>query len=152
MIKINVKTEIDVPAEVAFAYVADFSNNPAWQSGVAAVDWTSPAPIGVGSTYDQTVSFRNIVTSYEIKGYEPGHSITTTSGKGATIPTTVTRTVQPIGENRCRVTADLTAEPRRMRRLIKPVLRKMIRDSVETDYRRLKRLLEEGEAETEPTG
>lgn len=145
MITITIRTEIDLPADEVFAYVADFSNNPAWQSGVEAADWTSPPPIQAGSTFDQTVRFRNIVTSYEITAFQPGHSITTVSGKGATIPTTVTRTVMPVGENRCRVTVDLTAQPRLIRRLIKPLLRKMIRDSVETDYRRLKRLLEEGE-------
>ena len=145
MITITIKTEIDVPADEVFAFVADFSNNPAWQSGVETVDWTSPPPIQVGSTYDQTISFRNTVTGYQITAYEPGRSVTTVSGQGATIPTTVTRTVVPIGEDRCRVTVDLTAKPRLIRRLITPLLKKMIRDSVETDYRRLKRLLEEGE-------
>ena len=58
MINITISTEIDVPADEAFAFLADFSNNPAWQSGVDATEWTSTPPIRVGSTYDQTVEFR----------------------------------------------------------------------------------------------
>ena len=144
MINITISTEIDAPAGKVFAHVADFSNNPAWQSGVGATEWTSPPPIRVGSTYDQTVEFRDIVTSYKITAFEPAALVTTESGKGATIPTTVTRSVKRLGENRCRVTVDLTAKPRLIRRLSKPLLVKMIRDSTEADYRRLKRQLEAG--------
>ncbi len=147
MISITVRTEIDVPAAAAFEFVADFSNNPAWQSGIQSTEWTSPPPLGVGSTYDQQIRYRNIVTSYEITALEPGRWITTESREGATIPTAVTRTVDPLGDSRCRITVDLEGRPRGFRRLVKPLLVKMVRDSVETDYRRLKRLLEEGEEE-----
>lgn len=143
MINLTNRTEIDVPAATLFAYVADFSNNPAWQSGIRSTDWTSSPPIRAGSTYDQHTYYPDTVTSYEIIAMEPGRSITTESRAGATMPTTVTRTVDPLSESRCRVTVDLTARPRGFRRLIKPLLVRMVRKSIEADYRRLKRLLEE---------
>jgi uncharacterized membrane protein len=142
VINVTIRTEINIPASAAFAYVADFSNNAAWQSGIESTEWTSPPPIRVGSTYDQVAEYKNTVTGYEITAIEPGRSITTESRKGATFPITVTRAVVPLGEARCRVTVDLVGYPRGFRRFAKPLVAKVVRDSIETDYRRLKRLLE----------
>jgi len=144
VIKLTVRTEVDVPAPIAYAYVADSSNNKVWQSGIQSTEWTSPPPIVVGSTYDQRLDFKNTVTGYEITAIEPGHSITTESRDGATFPTTVTRTVVPLSESRCRITVDLIGYPRGIRRLVKPLVVKVVRDSIEADYRRLKRHLEAG--------
>ena len=148
MINVTIRTEINVPAAEAFAYVADFSNNAAWQSGIQSTDWTSPAPIRVGSTYNQIAEYRETVTSYEITAIEPGHSITTESRSGATFPITVTRSVVPLGESRCRITADLVGQPGGFRRMVKPLLVRVVRRSIESDYRRLKRLLEEVDEES----
>lgn len=142
MIEVTVRTEIEVPAAEVFAYVADFSNNQAWQSGISSVEWTSPPPIGVGSTYDQVSDYKNMVTGYEITAIEPGCSITAESRQGATFPITVTRTVVPLSGTRCRITVDLIGHPRGFRRLVKPLVVKVVRDSIEADYRRLKRQLE----------
>jgi uncharacterized membrane protein len=147
MINITVRTEIDVPAATAFAYVADFSNNAAWQSGVRSTQWTSTSPVRMGSTYNQQVEYRNITTSYEITAIEADRSITTESRDGATVATTVTRTVDPLGESRCRITVDLVGRPSGFRRFVKPILVRMVRDSIESDYRRLKRQLESDEAD-----
>jgi len=146
VINLTIWTEIDVPADEAIGYVSDFSNNADWQTGIRSTEWTSPPPIRVGSTYDQTADYRDTVTSYEITAIESGHSITTESRQGATIPITVTRTVHPLGESRCRITVDLVGRPRGFRRIVKPLLVRWARRSVEADYRRLKRLLEESEA------
>ena len=142
MIAVTIRTEIAVPADVAFAYVSDFSNNAAWQSGIESTTWTTPPPIRVGSIYDQVTDHKGAVTSHEITAIEPGRSITTESREGAAIPVTVTRTVESLGESRCRITVRLTAHPRGLRRLTKPLLRRVVRKSIASDYRRLKRLLE----------
>lgn len=147
MINVTVRTEINVPAVSAFAYVADFSNNAAWQSDIQSTDWTSPPPIQVGSTYDQITENRGIVTGYEITDIKPGHSVTTESRRGGTFPIRVTRTVVPLGESRPRITVDLVGRPQGFRHIIKPLLVKVVRDSIESDYRRLKRLLEKVDEE-----
>jgi hypothetical protein len=145
VINIVIRTEVDVPAAEAFSYVADFSNNAAWQSGITSTEWTSPPPIQVGSTFDQHAEYKGTVTTYEITGIDQGRSITTESRQGATFPIVVTRKVDPLGESRCRITVDLVGYPRGFRRLIKPLLVRMVRKSIEADYRRLKRLLEPDE-------
>jgi uncharacterized membrane protein len=142
VINVTVRTEIDVPAETTFNYVADFSNNALWQSGIQSTTWTSTPPIRVGSTYVQRLDHRDTVTSYEITAIEPGYSITAESREGSTFPVTVTRTVVALGESRCRITVDLIGRPRGFRRLVKPLVVKVVRDSIEADYRRLKRQLE----------
>lgn len=142
MINVVIKTEIDVPAAEAFAYVADFSNNVEWQSGIQSTTWTSPPPIRVGSTYDQHADYKDTVTRYEITAIEPGHAITAASRQGATFPITVTRTVDSLGESRCRITVDLVGHPQGWRRFAKPLVVKMVRKSIDADYRRLKRMLE----------
>jgi hypothetical protein len=143
MIRVVVTSEVGVPAAAAWDYVADFSNNPEWQSGVELTSWTSPLPPRVGSTFDQMVEDQNKTTPYTITAIQPGRSITAESSREATIPTTVTRTVQPLNEGACRLRVDLIARPRGVRRLARPLLRRLIRSSVETDYQRLKELLEE---------
>lgn len=147
MINVTIRTEIDVPAEVAFDYVADFSNNQAWQSGITSTEWTSAPPIRVGSTYEQVSDFKNMVTGYEVTAIEPGLSVTVESRDGATFPVTVTRTVVPLSDTRCRITVDLIGHPRGLRRLVKPLVVKVVRDSIEADYRRLKRQLEPADGE-----
>jgi len=142
VIKLTIRTEIRVPAEQAFLYVTDFSNNAIWQSGIKSTDWTSPPPIRVGSTYDQLADYKDTVTGYEIIAVEPGRSITTESRRGATFPITVTRRVDPLGESRCRITVDLVGHPRGWRRFARPFVVRVVRKSIEADYRRLKRLLE----------
>lgn len=147
MINVTIRTEIDVPAAEAFDYVADFSNNESWQSGIQSTAWTSAPPIRVGSTYDQQLNYKNTVTGYEITAIEPGQSITTESREGATFPVTVTRTVVPLSDIRCRIIVDLIGHPRGFRRLVKPLVAKVVRDSIEADYRRLKRRLEHADEE-----
>lgn len=149
MIEMTIRTEIDVPAEEAFIYVTDFSNNAEWQSGIQSTDWTSPPPIRVGSTYEQLADYKDTLTGYEITAIEPGRSITTESREGATFPITVTRRVDSLGECRCRITVDLVGHPRGWRMLVKPLVVKMVRKSIEADYRRLKRMLEADPEEAE---
>lgn len=142
MINVTLKTEINVPADEGFAYVSDFSRNVEWQSGIKATDWISAPPIRVGSTYRQVAEYKDMETVYEVTAIEPGRSITTESREGATFPVTVTRTVDSLGESRCRITVVLTGHPRGFRRVVQPYVGSVVRKSIESDYRRLKRHLE----------
>ena len=139
----NASIEIDRPAGVVFAYVADMSKNPTWQAGQERCTWTTEPPIRVGSTYDQVAHFlgRTIRSSFEVTEFDPPHSIRIVSTAG-TMPIDVTRTVEAIDENRSRVTADVVGDPPGAMKLLGPVLRWMVSSSVRKDYRRLKDLLE----------
>lgn len=140
--KLLVTTKIAAPAEKVFDYLVDFSNNKDWQSGIASIEWTSPPPIQVGSTYRQKMDYKSVVTSYKVTALRPGSSITVKSQPGAAIPITVTRTVQKVDSSNCRVSADVIGELKGLRRITTPLLRRTIRRSIEADYRTLQRLFE----------
>lgn len=145
MTDITTSVEIARPAAAVFAFIADMENNPKWQQGQQRCTWTSEPPIGVGSTYDQEARFlgRTIRSSFEVTEFEPGRRIRIVSTAG-TMPIDVTRTVEPIDDERCRATAHVLGDPPRMFRVLGPLLDRMVRSTVAEDYDRLQALLEQG--------
>ncbi|MCA9490993.1 MAG: SRPBCC family protein [Myxococcales bacterium] len=133
--------EVDRAADVVFAFVADHANNPRWQGGMESCVWQGDGPIAVGARYDQRASFlgRPILTTFEVTALDPGRSITITSVV-STFPIRVTRTVEALAPDRCRVTAEVWGDPPWFLRV--PGMGHMIRRSIEGDYARLKALLE----------
>lgn len=135
--------EIDRPSDEVFAVVSDFSRNPEWQGGMRSAQWTTEPPLRVGSTYEQVARFlgRDVVTTFEVVGYEPARSVTIES-RQSSFPISVTRAVESLGPERSRVSAVITGQPGRFFRLFGPLLRMMAERSVRQDYQRLRRLLE----------
>lgn len=142
--QIRSEVVIDRPAEAVFAYVADFENNPRWQSGMRTCTWITEPPIRVGSRYEQEAEMfgRPVRSTFEVTAFEPGRSISIASIE-STFPIQVTRSVEPVGEGRARVTADVGGGPGGLARLLNPLMRRMVKRSVDGDYARLKELLEE---------
>lgn len=134
---------IDRPVGEVFAFVSDATNNPRWQRGMRSCAWTSPPPIGVGSTYRQEAKFlgRTLVTEFEVVDHEPGRSITMRSTSGP-FPITVRRSVTPIDASSSRVEAAISGDPGRFFRIAGPLLQRLAQRSVSADYRRLKALLD----------
>lgn len=135
--------QIARPAAEVFAVVSDFSRNPEWQSGMRSATWTSEPPVAVGSTYEQVARFlgRDVSTNFEVVAFEPGRSISIES-RESDFPIQVTRSVEPVDEHRCVVTADVSGEPGRFFGLLGPLLSRMAERSIRADYQRLKELLE----------
>lgn len=134
--------DIERPAADVFAYIAEFEHNPVWQGGMTSCRWTSEGPIGVGSTYEQVASFlgRPIRTTFEVTAFTPGETISIES-LVSTFPIQVTRSVQPLGDGACRVTANVAGQPPLLMRLL-PGMDWMVKRSVRSDYAKLKDLLE----------
>lgn len=142
MIEVTVALEVDVPAGVAFAYLADVTNNPEWQHGVKATEWTSSPAGEVGATYDQMLDYRDQVTTYRVTGIDPGRSISVESVGAVTIPTKVVRSVAPRSEESCTVSVTIVGYPRGLRSLSRRAIAKAVRRTTEVDYTVLKRKLE----------
>jgi uncharacterized protein YndB with AHSA1/START domain len=60
------------PVEEVFAFLADFENVPKWNGAIVETTKTSPGPVGVGTTYQQT---RSVPTRseerFEVTAFEP---------------------------------------------------------------------------------
>ena len=139
-----VAADVDRPASEVFAFVSDFENNPRWQKGMKSCRWTSPAPHGVGATYDQVAGFlgKEIVSSFRVVEHETGRRVKITTTRSP-FPITETRIVEPLGADRARVIAVVEGDASGFFRLAGPVLRGMVARSVHGDYTvRLKSQLE----------
>ena len=143
LVSLDFKHSIDIecPADRVFAYVADFENNPQWQGGMRACRWTSDEPMAVGSTYVQEARFlgRRIDTHFKVTAVEPGRSISIESTQ-STFPIQVTRSVEPLTDDRCRVTAHVRGQPKGILKLFSS----MVKKSIVKDYAALKAHLETG--------
>ena len=137
------RMEIGRPAEAVFDYIANMELNTTWQAGMRECRFTSEPPLAVGSTYEQVASFmgRSIRSSFVVTALEPGRSITIETVE-STFPIKVTRTVEPLGESRARVSARIEGGPGGILGLLAPLMKRMAQRSVRGDYRRLKSLLE----------
>ncbi len=141
--KLTADVEIARSAEEVFSYLSNFENNPAWQAGMVAARYTTEPPQRVGSTYEQEARFlgRPVITSFEITALEPGRSVSIESVV-STFPISVTRSVEPLGEGRCRVRAEIGGGPGFPLSLFGPLLGWMAQRSVTRDYEKLKELME----------
>lgn len=133
---------IERPAPEVFAFVSDATNNPLWQRGMRSCRWTSPPPLGIGSTYEQRARFlgKDVTTTFEVVELEPGRSITIRSTAGS-FPITVRRWVEPLDVTTTRVHAEISGEPGRFFRLAAPLVRRLAQRSVDGDYDRLVEVL-----------
>jgi len=143
-VDIESTVRVECHAEKAFAFIADFENNPNWQGGMVSARWTSDPPVGVGSTYDQEARFmgKTIITRFQVTAYEPGRSISIESVE-STFPLQITRRVEPT-DTGCVITAHVRGQPGGLFKLAAPLMRRMVKRSVDKDYARLKALLESG--------
>ena len=144
MISVRVSVEVDrSPAEV-FGYLEDAENNPSWIPNMRSCRWTTPAPVRVGSRYEQTSAFlgRRVLTNFEVIEHEPGHRVTIESREGSSFPIRVTRIVQPRGDGGSHVIEEVEGDPSGFYAIATPLLRAMVTRNIRRDYRSLKRVLE----------
>jgi len=143
MIQVIASIDIDRPAGLVFDYLADASNNTAWQGGQERCVWTSEPPIRVGSTYEQEARFlgKRIVSSFEVVEFEPGVRIRIKT-TGGTMPIDVTREVRARPDGMASVNATVRGDPPGLLGLLGPLMRLLVQSSVRKDYARLKTILE----------
>ncbi|WP_158598294.1 SRPBCC family protein [Falsibacillus albus] len=142
MIKIEVNNYIERPPHEVFRYIANFENNPKWQGGMVKAKFTTPGPIEIGSTYEQTAKFlgKRIITTFKVTEFMEDQKIKIES-ISSSFPIQVTRYVEPSSSG-TRVFAIVQGDARRFFRISEPLLKLMVSSSVKSDYRKLKKQLE----------
>ena len=141
-VRVEVEVAIGRPLPEVFDFITNFENNPRWQSGMKSCEFTTEPPLQVGSKYKQVASFlgRCIVSQFEVLEYAPNrmdyfHSIS------GTFPIRIRRMVEQ-QESSTFVTAIIEGEPDGWIKLFSPFVHRMMRNNIETDYQRLKTILE----------
>ena len=126
-----------------FEFVSEVSNNRLWQQGQKLGAWTSEAPPGEGSTFQQRAEFlgRSIESDFEVTEFEPGERIRMVSTSGP-MEVDVTRTVTAVDEGRSTVSELVVGEAPGAMKFAGGVIDKFVERSINADYERLKRLLE----------
>ncbi len=142
MINIEVRISVSRPPDEVFAFISNFENNPKWQSGMLEAQFTSKGPLGVGSTYVQVAKFlgRRIESTFEVVEYVPNRLVKAASTSGP-FPITFTRIVDS-GMDGAVVSAIVEGDATGFFKLAEPLLARMVRRTVNADYRTLKALLE----------
>jgi carbon monoxide dehydrogenase subunit G len=142
VIAFEVSTFIARPVEAVFVFVSNLENNPQWQAVTVEATKSSEGPIGVGTTWKETVRLlgRQIEVERRTTAYEPnsGFSLATTSG-----PVQVEATIRLEPENGgTRFSAAFRGDAGALAKLGGPLLATMMKRGVEADVATLKALLE----------
>jgi uncharacterized membrane protein len=139
-----VQVEINRAPAVVWEYMANAEHNPQWLRNMQSCRWITGPPIRVGSRYEQVARFlgREVRTTFEVSSLHKGHLITISSLPGSSFPLTITRQVEPIGDERCRVTETADGDPSGFYRIAEAPMRAMVRHNITRAYRSLKQLLE----------
>ena len=141
MITVEHSVVINRPIEKVFEFMIDIENAPQWRQGLVEVKKLSDELV-VGARASEVLQFlgRRMETTYEITEYEPNKKFgfKTTSGP---IPMEGGFNVEP-AEGGTKVSFKIQGEAGGFFRLAEPILARMVRRQVETDYANLKDLLE----------
>jgi uncharacterized protein YndB with AHSA1/START domain len=142
---VTVEVEIARPPAVVWEYLANAEHNPEWLRNMSSCRWITGPPIRVGSRYEQVARFlgKEVRTSFEVSELEPGRLVTISSLPGSSFPLTITRRLDPMDADRCRVTEVAGGDPSGFYRLAEAPMRAMVRRNIGRAYRRLKKLLED---------
>lgn len=142
MIVVETSILIERPASEVFAYIANFENNPRWQSGMREAHFTSDPPLAVGSTYVQVAAFlgRRIDSTFEVIAYEADRMVKATSTFGS-FPITFTRIVEP-AEGGTLVQAIIEGDASGLFKIAEPLMKRMVQRQISGDYANLKGILE----------
>ena len=130
------------PTEEVFAFLADFSNIPAWNYAIARTVQTSPGPATVGATYRQTRTIpRHSEESLEITVFEPPSRLAV-QGQLGPFQATTSYLLEPAAGG-TRLTNDVELEPTSaLLRPIGPLATPRIKAAVARNLGTLKELLE----------
>ncbi len=139
--------EIACSAERAFAYLTDFARSGEWQGSLVAVRVEDGDPVRLGTRVRETrrTPAGNQDVTYEVTELTPGRSYTLTGG-GGPIRVVARVTVEPLGDERCRVTAAFEFDGGLRGRILIPLVRREAERELPADQERLRARLESGTA------
>ena len=139
------------PASEVFAFVADMTNAPRWQTGLREVRRLTPGPLGVGTEHEFVRRFagREVATRNRFVAFEPGRFVAFEFPQGS-ITGLGSYRVEPEGNGGSLLTSRVELNLTGAMRLVQPVLARVLRRDVRRDDEALRALLEGAPALIEP--
>lgn len=137
--------EINAPPDSVAAVEFDASRDPEWIGGVTSVEQLTPEPFGVGSQVRRLGGFlgRPIEWVMKVEAFEPGRRVAMHALKSP-FPMDVDYVIEPLdGGRAAHATIRIRGEGRAMYGLPGWLTGPLVRRSVQSDLRRLKRIVEE---------
>ena|SRR3990170_1009035 len=135
---------IDRPQQEVFDFSSDPANDTKWQGSTDLSEWTSPAPIGVGSTQRSVVRFlgRKIESTLEVTAWDPPnqYALKTVSGP---VPFEINVKLASQG-NGTQVTLSGQGEFGGFFKLAEGLVGKQLENQLDKDFKKLKQVLESG--------
>ena len=142
-LQLEMRTELQAPASKVFDFVADHTNAPRWQSGIADIRRITPGPIGVGTEHELTRRFAGmkVVARNRFIAYEPGRYVAfqIPSGKMTGVASYL---VEPTGSGTCRLTSNVDFQVGGLARFAVPLLTVIFKRDAEKALTALKLLME----------
>jgi len=134
---------IQRPLEIVFAMVSNYQNSALWVSGALEHQKITPGPIGVGTVIRTRGRFmgQQVEATRTVVAYEPPMRYAFRSAYQQ-VPFTTLFVFEAI-PNGTRLTATVEGEPTGLYKAAMPLIFNLIRQQMEGDLRRLKKLLEE---------
>ena len=146
MIDLETRVEIARPVQEVFAFVADQTNAPRWQTDLHEVRRLTEGPIGVGSEHEfvRTFAGRRFASRNRFVAFEPGRYVQFEIPSGWISGSAAYRTeASPSGGTV--LTSRMEFRVRRPMSLLEPVLSRLLAKDSRRDEQRLKILLEQGD-------
>lgn len=146
MIRIESRIDIERPAGEVFAFVADQTNAPRWQRGLAEVRRVTEGPVGVGTEHVFVRRFagRRIDSRNRFTRFEPGRFVEFEIPQGW-ITGTASYRVDPNPAGGCQLTSRMDFRVGGPLAVAAPLLARLLARDSRADEAVLKRLLESAE-------
>lgn len=144
MIEFSKSFHIERPQQEVFDFMADPANDTKWRDSAVSAEWESEGPIQVGSkvkTVDKLMG-REIESTAEVTAYDPPHKFGQKT-IGGPMPFEFTVTLEPENSG-TRLTMAGQAEVGGFFKLAEGLVGKQLEKQIETDFKGLKKLLEQG--------
>jgi uncharacterized membrane protein len=142
MIRVEESVIINRPLDEVFAFVADQTNAPKWQTGLVDVQRLTDRPLGIGTRHRFVRTFmgRKVEGSNEFTEYEPNRKVVFRNATGST-NFKGEYMVEPDGDG-TRLTSIVEIWSSGVLNLAEPLMKRGFQRDVETNLTDLKVLLE----------
>ena len=136
-ISVDVRREIDLPAEAVWSVLADYRNDPFWRRGVSRMESSPRGSVATGMTTEEDMrlagrGYRNLGV---VTGVDPGVRFTWRTTDGAQAHGA--RSIEVRSDESCVVRLELHVRVPGAQRLASPLLGMMLRRNLIGDLKRL---------------